>query len=167
MPRCGSTRNGDPMPPRAGSPGPLQVGERRWAKPSCWSRKHLTSPSGRREPWREPFGPEPDDAAVTVRHDAFYCDSAEVPADTGRRIALPAPKRGARRSLPIDFRSLRPSALPKVLPILHPSELANALGLRHGQLIDEALALFLKAVLEVRRGRRLGTNGPELVGARL
>jgi hypothetical protein len=34
-------------------------------------------------------------------------------------------------------------------------ELADELGLSRSQLIDEALSLFLKAVLEVRRGRRL------------
>jgi hypothetical protein len=34
-------------------------------------------------------------------------------------------------------------------------QLADELGLSRSQLIDEALALFLKAVLEVRRGRRL------------
>ena len=34
-------------------------------------------------------------------------------------------------------------------------ELADELGLSRSQLIDEALTLFLKAVLEVRRGRRL------------
>jgi hypothetical protein len=34
-------------------------------------------------------------------------------------------------------------------------ELADELGLTRSQLIDEALALFLKAVLEVKRGRRL------------
>ena len=38
-------------------------------------------------------------------------------------------------------------------------ELAEELGLSRSQLIDEALALFLKAVLEVRRGRRLVTLG--------
>lgn len=39
-------------------------------------------------------------------------------------------------------------------------ELADELGLSRSQLIDEALALFLKAVLEVRRGRRLVTVAP-------
>jgi len=39
-------------------------------------------------------------------------------------------------------------------------ELADELGLSRSQLIDEALALFLKAVLEVRRGRRLVTLDP-------
>ncbi|WP_157370794.1 hypothetical protein [Vulgatibacter incomptus] len=34
-------------------------------------------------------------------------------------------------------------------------QLADELGLSRSQLIDEALALFLKAVLEVRKGRRL------------
>lgn len=38
--------------------------------------------------------------------------------------------------------------------------LADELGLSRSQLIDEALALFLKAVLEVRRGRRLVTVDP-------
>jgi hypothetical protein len=36
-------------------------------------------------------------------------------------------------------------------------QLAEELGLSRSQLIDEALALFLKAVLEVRKGRRLVT----------
>jgi hypothetical protein len=36
-------------------------------------------------------------------------------------------------------------------------KLADELGLSRSQLIDEALSLFLKAVLEVRRGRRLVT----------
>ena len=39
-------------------------------------------------------------------------------------------------------------------------ELAEELGLSRSQLIDEALTLFLKAVLEVRRGRRLVTVTP-------
>jgi hypothetical protein len=39
-------------------------------------------------------------------------------------------------------------------------KLADELGLSRSQLIDEALALFLKAVLEVRRGRRLVTLDP-------
>lgn len=39
-------------------------------------------------------------------------------------------------------------------------ELADELGLSRSQLIDEALALFLKAVIEVRRGRRLVTLDP-------
>lgn len=39
-------------------------------------------------------------------------------------------------------------------------ELAEELGLSRSQLIDEALALFLKAVVEVRRGRRLVTFDP-------
>ncbi|MBX3192594.1 MAG: hypothetical protein KF819_36755 [Labilithrix sp.] len=34
-------------------------------------------------------------------------------------------------------------------------QLADELGLSRSQIVDEALALFLKAVLEVRRGRRL------------
>ena len=40
-------------------------------------------------------------------------------------------------------------------------ELAEQLGLSRSQIIDEALALFLKAVLEVRQGRRLVTQDPE------
>ena len=39
-------------------------------------------------------------------------------------------------------------------------ELADELGLSRSQLIDEALTLFVKAVLEVRRGRRLVTVAP-------
>lgn len=39
-------------------------------------------------------------------------------------------------------------------------QLADELGLSRSQLVDEALALFLKAVLEVRRGRRLVTMDP-------
>ena len=39
-------------------------------------------------------------------------------------------------------------------------ELADELGISRSQLIDEALALFLKAVLEVKRGRRLVTLDP-------
>ena len=39
-------------------------------------------------------------------------------------------------------------------------QLAEELGLSRSQLIDEALALFLKAVIEVRRGRRLVTVEP-------
>jgi hypothetical protein len=39
-------------------------------------------------------------------------------------------------------------------------QMADELGLSRSQLIDEALALFLKAVLEVRRGRRLVTLDP-------
>ena len=39
-------------------------------------------------------------------------------------------------------------------------ELAEELGLSRSQLIDEALALFLKAVVEVRRGNRLVTMDP-------
>ena len=39
-------------------------------------------------------------------------------------------------------------------------QLADELGLSRSQLIDEALALFLKAVIEVRRGRRLVTLDP-------
>jgi hypothetical protein len=36
-------------------------------------------------------------------------------------------------------------------------KLADELGLSRSQVVDEALALFLKAVLEIRRGRRLVT----------
>lgn len=39
-------------------------------------------------------------------------------------------------------------------------ELAQQLGLTRSQIIDEALALFLKAVVEVRRGRRVVTIEP-------
>jgi hypothetical protein len=39
-------------------------------------------------------------------------------------------------------------------------ELAEQLGLSRSQIIDEALGLFLHAVLEVRRGRRLVTVAP-------
>ncbi|MBX3226189.1 MAG: hypothetical protein KIT84_28550 [Labilithrix sp.] len=39
-------------------------------------------------------------------------------------------------------------------------QLAEELGLSRSQIVDEALALFLKAVLEVRRGRRLVTLDP-------
>lgn len=39
-------------------------------------------------------------------------------------------------------------------------QLADELGLSRSQLIDEALSLFLKAVVEVRRGRRLVTVDP-------
>ena len=39
-------------------------------------------------------------------------------------------------------------------------KLADELGLSRSQLIDEALSLFLKAVVEVRRGRRLVTMDP-------
>jgi hypothetical protein len=39
-------------------------------------------------------------------------------------------------------------------------ELADELGLTKSQLIDEALTLFLKAVIEIRRGRRLVTLDP-------
>jgi hypothetical protein len=38
--------------------------------------------------------------------------------------------------------------------------LAEELGLSRSQIIDEALSLFVKAVLEVRRGRRLVTVDP-------
>jgi hypothetical protein len=36
-------------------------------------------------------------------------------------------------------------------------KLAEELGLSRSQLVDEALSLFMKAVIEVRRGRRLVT----------
>lgn len=39
-------------------------------------------------------------------------------------------------------------------------ELADQLGISRSQLIDEALSLFLKAVLELRQGRRLVTQDP-------
>lgn len=39
-------------------------------------------------------------------------------------------------------------------------QLAEELGLSRSQLIDEALGLYLKVVLEVRRGRRLVTLDP-------
>ncbi len=39
-------------------------------------------------------------------------------------------------------------------------ELAEKLGISRSQLVDEALALFLMAVVEVRRGRRLVTLDP-------
>jgi hypothetical protein len=39
-------------------------------------------------------------------------------------------------------------------------ELADELGLTRSQLVDEALALFMKAVLEVKRGRRVMTVDP-------
>lgn len=44
-------------------------------------------------------------------------------------------------------------------------ELARELGLSRSQVVDEALALFLKAVLEIRRGRRLVTHDPNDVHA--
>lgn len=40
-------------------------------------------------------------------------------------------------------------------------ELAEQLGLSKSQIVDEALALFLKAVIELRRGRRLVTQDPD------
>jgi hypothetical protein len=40
-------------------------------------------------------------------------------------------------------------------------ELAHQLGLNRSQVIDEALVLFLKAVMEVRRGRRIVSVGKE------
>ncbi len=43
-------------------------------------------------------------------------------------------------------------------------ELAEELGLSRSQLMDEALSLFLKAVMEVRRGRRLFTVDPSTSG---
>lgn len=39
-------------------------------------------------------------------------------------------------------------------------EIAEELGLSRSQVIDEALALFLKVIVEVRRGRRLVTIDP-------
>ncbi len=39
-------------------------------------------------------------------------------------------------------------------------ELADQLGLSRSQIIDEALSLFLKAVLEIRQGRRLVSQDP-------
>jgi len=39
-------------------------------------------------------------------------------------------------------------------------ELAAELGMSRSQVVDEALALFLKAVVEVRKGRRLVTVDP-------
>lgn len=39
-------------------------------------------------------------------------------------------------------------------------QLADELGLSRSQLIDEALALFMKVVIEMRRGRRLVTLEP-------
>jgi hypothetical protein len=36
-------------------------------------------------------------------------------------------------------------------------KLADELGLSRSQVVDEAVALFLKAVMEIRRGRRLVT----------
>jgi hypothetical protein len=39
------------------------------------------------------------------------------------------------------------------------AELASDLGLTKSQIIDEALALFLKVILEARNGRRLVTVG--------
>ena len=38
-------------------------------------------------------------------------------------------------------------------------QLAEELGLSRSQIIDEALGLFLKAVMEVRHGHRLVTMG--------
>lgn len=45
------------------------------------------------------------------------------------------------------------------------AELADELGLSRSQIVDEALALFLKAVLEARRGRRLVMVGPGTSGS--
>lgn len=39
-------------------------------------------------------------------------------------------------------------------------QLAAELGMSRSQVVDEALALFLKAVVEVRKGRRLVTVDP-------
>jgi len=39
--------------------------------------------------------------------------------------------------------------------------LAEELGLSRSQIVDEALSLFIKAVLEIRRGRRLVTLDPQ------
>jgi hypothetical protein len=39
-------------------------------------------------------------------------------------------------------------------------ELAEELGLSRSQLVDEALGLYLKIVLEVRRGRRITMSDP-------
>lgn len=39
--------------------------------------------------------------------------------------------------------------------------LADELGLTRSQIIDEALSLFVKAVMEIRRGRRLVTMDPQ------
>ncbi len=44
------------------------------------------------------------------------------------------------------------------------TELAEELGLSRSQIVDEALALFLKAVIEIRRGRRLVTIEPGAAG---
>jgi hypothetical protein len=44
-------------------------------------------------------------------------------------------------------------------------ELADELGLSRSQIIDEALSLFIKAVLEIRRGRRLVTLEPDNIHA--
>jgi hypothetical protein len=39
-------------------------------------------------------------------------------------------------------------------------ELADELGLSRSQIVDEAIGLFIKAIMEVRRGRRLVTVDP-------
>lgn len=43
-------------------------------------------------------------------------------------------------------------------------ELADQLGLSRSQIIDEALSLFLKAVIEIRQGRKLVTQDPSSLG---
>lgn len=74
---------------------------------------------------------------------------------------------GTRKVVPLDGPSdLREEVamrLEATVPDSHGTaaiELADELGLSRSQLIDEALTLFLKAVLEVRRGRRLVTVTP-------
>lgn len=44
-------------------------------------------------------------------------------------------------------------------------ELADELGLSRSQIIDEALSLFIKAILEIRRGRRLVMLDPQNIEA--
>ncbi len=44
-------------------------------------------------------------------------------------------------------------------------KLADQLGLSRSQLIDEALSLFMKAVVEIRRGRRLMMVDPQATEA--
>jgi hypothetical protein len=44
-------------------------------------------------------------------------------------------------------------------------ELSEQLGLSRSQIVDEALSLFMTAVLEVRQGRRLVTVDPQNAGA--
>jgi hypothetical protein len=41
------------------------------------------------------------------------------------------------------------------------AQLAQEMGLSRSQIVDEALALFFKAVLEIRRGRRLVMLDPQ------